>query len=88
MSACHNINKSADSQTNNKSSDNNNKTAEFYKTFIKPSISQPTSGSENKKILEKSQIGWRQTLVPSLHSVNTFLVIAVKNCTELDFNVF
>ena len=57
MGACHNITKSADSQTNNKSSDNNNITAEFYKTFIKPPISQPTSGSENKKTLEKPQIG-------------------------------
>ena len=35
----------------------------------------------NKKILEKSQIGWRQMLVNSLPSRNNLLVIAVKNYT-------
>ena len=40
-----------------------------------------------KKILEKSQIGWGQMLVPSLPSRNKLLVIAVKNYTEVDFKV-
>ena len=35
----------------------------------------------NKKLLEKSQIGWRQILVTSLPSRNIYLVIAVKNYT-------
>ena len=35
----------------------------------------------NKKVLEKSRNGWRQMLVPSILSRNTFLVIAVKNYT-------
>ena len=46
---------------------------------------------ENKKVLEKSQIGWTQTLVPSLPFRNKFLVmnkfLAVKNYTEADFKV-
>ena len=35
----------------------------------------------NKKVLEKSQIGRREMLVPSLPSRNNFLVIAVKSYT-------
>ena len=35
----------------------------------------------NKKVLEKSQIGWRQMLVPSVSSRNNFLVIANKEYT-------
>ena len=33
----------------------------------------------NEKVLEKPQIGWRQMLVPSHSSENTFLVMADKN---------
>ena len=32
----------------------------------------------NKKVFEKTQIGWRQMLVDNQSSRNTFLVIAVK----------
>ena len=35
----------------------------------------------NTKVREKSEIGWRQMLVPSLPFRNNFLVIAVKNYT-------
>ena len=42
----------------------------------------------NKKVLEKPQIGWRHMLVPSLHSRNFFLEIAVKNYTETDTKSF
>ena len=35
----------------------------------------------NTKVREKSEIGWRQMLVPSLPFRNIFLVIAVKNYT-------
>ena len=39
----------------------------------------------NKKVFEKIQIGWRQILVASQLSKNTFLVIVVKIYTEADF---
>ena len=42
---------------------------------------------ENKKVLEESQIGWAQILVPSLPSRNKFLVIAVKNYTISDCKI-
>ena len=75
--ACHDITKSADSQTNNKSSGNDSMTAEFYKnvyqkTYLPKDFRLRITG--NKKVLEKSQIGWRQMLVPSLPSRNKVLV--------------
>ena len=86
--ACHDVTKSAGSQTNNKSSDNDNMTVEFYKkvyqkTYLPNNFRLRILG--NKKLLEKSQIGWRQILVPSIPSRNKFLLIAVKNYTERDF---
>ena len=74
----HDITKSAGSQTNNKSSDQDSITAEFYKNV---------RILGNKKVLKKSQIGWRQMLEPSLPSRNKFFVIAVKNYTSTDFKV-
>ena len=41
----------------------------------------------NKKVFEKTQIGWRQMLVASQLSRNKFLVIVVKIYTEADFKV-
>ena len=41
----------------------------------------------NKKVLEKTQSGSRQMLVPSHLSRNKFLVIVVKIYTEGDFKV-
>ena len=35
----------------------------------------------NKKVLKKSEIGWRQILVPSLFPRNNFLVVEVENYT-------
>ena len=73
---------------NNKSSDNDSRTAEFYKnvyqkTYLPNDFRLRILG--NNKVLEKSQIRWRQMLVPSLLSRNKFLVKAVKNYTEADF---
>ena len=59
MGACHNITKSADSQTNNKSSDNNNITAEFYKTFIKP-LSPNDFGLRKQENIRKTS-NWVET---------------------------
>ena len=41
----------------------------------------------NKKVFEKTQIGWRQILEASQLSRNKFLVIVVKIYTEADFKV-
>ena len=65
-------------------------TVEFYKsvyqkTYLPNDFRLRILG--NKKLLEKSQIEWRQTLVPSLPCRSKFLVIAVKNYTEADFKV-
>ena len=76
---CHDIAKSASSQTNNKSSKHDSMTAEFWKNVYQTFIRLGILGS--KKVLKKSQIGWRQILVPSLPFRNNFLVIAVKNYT-------
>ena len=35
----------------------------------------------NKKVLKKSEIRWRQILVPSLFPRNNFLVVEVENYT-------
>ena len=72
--------KSTGSQTNNKSSKHDNMTAEFCKNFYQKTSLKDVR-LEIKKLLEKSQIGWRQMLVPSLPSENNFLVIAVKKYT-------
>ena len=68
-------------------------TSEFYNIYQK--IFLPNNFRlriiENKKVLEKSQTGWTQTIVPSLPFRNKFLVmnkfLAVKNYTEADFKV-
>ena len=68
-------------------------TSEFYNIYQK--IFLPNNFRlriiENKKVLEKSQTGWTQTLVPSLPFRNKFLVmnkfLAVKNYTEAVFKV-
>ena len=87
---CHDISKSAGSQRNDKPSDNDSMTADSMETFIKNYL--PNNFRlrilGNKKVLKKSQIGWKQTLVPSLPSRNKILVITVKNYTEADFKSF
>ena len=65
-------------------------TAEFYKniyqkTYLPNDFRLRILG--NNKVLEKSQIEWRQMLLPSFPSRNKFLVIAVKIYTEADFKV-
>ena len=65
-------------------------TAEYYKnvyqkTYLLNDYRLRILG--NKKVLEKSQIEWRQMLVPSVPCRNKFLVTAVKNNTEADFKV-
>ena len=65
-------------------------TSEFYENFYEKAY-LPNDLSlrilRNKKVLEKSQTGWKQMLVPSLPSRNNFLVIVVKSYTEADFKV-
>ena len=58
-------------------------TAEFCKNFYqKTYLNDFRLGIlGNSKVLEKTQIGWRHMLVPSLFSRNNFLIIAVKNHT-------
>ena len=77
---CYDIDKSAGSQTYNRSSKHDSMTAEFWKNFYQK-INLKDLRLGIKKILEKSQIGWGQMLVPSLPSENSFLVIAVKKYT-------
>ena len=50
--ACHDIAKSADSQTNTEFSDNDCMTAEFYKNVYQ-------TNNFKLRIFEKTQIGWR-----------------------------
>ena len=80
---CHDIVRLAGSQKNSKSLKQYSITAEFCKNFYQKiylnSFRLGILG--NKKVLEKSQIGRRQMLVPSLLPRNNFLVIAVKNYT-------
>ena len=75
---------SAGSKSNNKSSKHDRMTAEFCKkNYQKTYLSDFRLGIlVNKKVLEKSRIGWRQMLVPRLPSRNNFVVIAVKNYTK------
>ena len=58
-------------------------TAEFYKNVYQKDDFIKILG--NKEVLEKSQIGWKWMLFPSLPSRNKFLVKAVKNYTDADF---
>ena len=86
--ASHDITKSAGFQTNNKSSDNDSITVEFYKnvyqkTYLPNSFRIRILG--NKKVLEKPINKWRQMLVSNFPSRNKFLLIAVENYTEEDF---
>ena len=82
--ACHDITKSADSQTN----------INFFSKWLyncRNSTKKPNDFRlrilGNKKVFEKTQIGWRQILVASQLSRNKFLVIVVKIYTEADFKV-
>ena len=77
---CHDITKSAGSLTNNKSSDHNCRILQqvYQKTYLNDFRLRILG---NKKVLEKSQFGVRQMLVPSLPSRSKFLVTAVKNYT-------
>ena len=55
-------------------------TAEFRKNlYQKTNLKDLRLGI--KKVLEKSQIGWRQMILPSLPSGTNFLLTAVKNYT-------
>ena len=58
----------------------------FTKTYLPNNFRLRILG--NKKVLKKSQIEWRQILVPSSPSRNKVLVIADKNYTEADFQSF
>ena len=55
---------------NNKSSKHDSITAEFWKKVYQTFIRLGILG--NKEVLKKSQIGWRQMLVPSLPFRNNF----------------
>ena len=86
----HDIVKSAASQTNSKSSKYDSMTAEFckniyQKTFIIYLNNFRLEILGNKKVLKKSQIGWRQILVPSLFPRNHFLLMEVENYTLQKF---
>ena len=86
---CHDITKSVSSKTNNKPLDNDSMAAEFYKNVyqdLSPKQLQ-TEDLRKQESINKSQIGWRQILVPSLPCRNKVWVIAVKNYTEADFKV-
>ena len=75
--ACHDITNSAESQTNTFFPDNDCITEEFNKTVYQTNnFKRRTLG--NKKVFEKTQIGWRQMLVDSHPSRNKFLVIVVE----------
>ena len=67
-------------------SGNNCMTAEFYKNVYQMNDFSPRI-LENKKVFEKTQIGWRQMLVTSHPCRKYFLVIVVKIYTEADFKV-
>ena len=82
--ACHDITKSADSQTN----------INFFSKWLHNCRNSTKNPNDfrlrilgNKKVFEKTQIGWRQMLVASQLSRNKFLVIVVKIYTEADFKV-
>ena len=84
--ACHDITKSADSQTNKNFSDNDCMTAEFCRKVYQRNDFRLTILGNNK-VLEKNQIGWRQMLLLIHPSGNNFLVVVAKIYTEADFKV-
>ena len=86
QSACHDITNSADSQINKSFSGNDCMTAEFYKNVYQANNFR-LEILGNKRVLGKTQISWRQILVSSCPSRNTFSVIVVKIYTEADFKV-
>ena len=79
--------KSAASQTNNKSSKYDSMTAEFCKNIYQKTYLNNFRLEilGNKKVLKKSQIRWRQILVPSLFPRNHFLLMEVENYTLQKF---
>ena len=83
QSACHDITRWAVSQTSKIFSENDCMTAEFYKNIYQANNFR-LKILGNKRVLEKTQIGWRQMQVPSQPSSNKFLVIVVKIYTEAD----
>ena len=86
-SACLDITKSAGSQTNKKSLDNDSMTAEIYKNFYQQTYLPNNFRLRilgNKKVLEKLS---GDMLVPGLPCRNKFSLIAVKKYTEADFKV-
>ena len=61
-------------------------TAEFYKSVYRTkNFKLKILG--NKRVLEKTQIGWGQMQVPSHSSRNKLLVIVVNIYTEIDLKV-
>ena len=74
---CYDIAKPAGFQTNNKSSKYDSMTAEFCKNFYQKTYLKDFQLRVlgNKKVLEKSQIGWRQMLVPSLPGLDKGLKV-------------
>ena len=84
--AFHGITKSADSPKNKTFSGNDCMSASFYKNIYQMNdFSLRILG--NKKVFEKTQIGWRQMLVTSHPCTNNNLVIVVKIYTEADIKV-
>ena len=61
-------------------------TAEFYKNLYQANNFRLRIFG-NKRILGKTQIGWREMQVPSHPSRNKFLVIVVKIYAKADFKV-
>ena len=70
---CHDITKSDGSEANNESSAKEIMTEEFYK-----------KNCQKTYLPNVFRFAWRQKLVPSLPSRNKYLVIAVKNYTEVN----
>ena len=83
---CHDISKSADSQTKKNFSDNDCMTTEFYKNVYEMNNFRLRI-LQNKKVFEKTQMGWRQILLASHPSRNKFLVRVAKIYREADFKV-
>ena len=84
--ACHDITKSADSQTNINFSENDCMTTEILQKLLLNEWLQ-TDDLRKQEIFEKTQIGWTQMPVASQLSRNEFLVIVVKIYADADFKV-